>query len=166
MPLTPLRDLTDREVKLAVRVASGFGPRDISAAPGPYRSTEAARSAVEALLRRTGARTRAQLAGWMATAGLAVAPISAAEAPATGPGLPPRCLTILQGWTDGLTTEAVARRLGLGTAQRSMAACIRTLFVHLGVWTPEEAVVVGVLTGLVELTRPGAPEAPACEAAP
>ncbi|KDN85680.1 hypothetical protein [Kitasatospora cheerisanensis] len=153
--LTRLRDLTAQEHKLAVLVATGIGPRGIAAAPGPYRSTEAARKAVEALLRRTGARTRPQLSGWMAAAGLISAPIDTEGVAAARSGLPPRCLTILYGWADGLTTEAVARVLGLGAAQKSMAAYLRTLFLRLGVWSPEEAVVVGVLTGLVEPAPPG-----------
>ncbi|MEV7123986.1 hypothetical protein [Kitasatospora griseola] len=149
MNLTRLRDLTAQEHKLAVLAASGIGPRGIAAAPGPYKSTEAARKAVEALLRRTGARTSAQLAGWMAAAGYVTAPGDAEADSALRSELPPRCLTILHGWADGLTTDAITRVLGLGTAKESMAAYLRTLFLHLGVWSPEEAVVVGVLTGLV-----------------
>ncbi len=86
----------------------------------------------------------------MASAGLAGGPIDTEEVLAACSGLPPRCLTILHGWADGLTTDAITHVLGLGAARASMAAYLRTLFLHLGVWSPEEAVVVGVLTGLVE----------------
>ncbi|WP_404868479.1 hypothetical protein ACI1MP_10445 [Kitasatospora griseola] len=165
MHLTRLRDLTAQEHKLAVLAASGIGPRGIAAAPGPYKSTEVARKAVEALLSRTGARTSAQLAGWMAAAGYVTAADDTKRASAVRSELPPRCLTILHGWADGLTTDAITHVLGLGTAKESMAAYLRTLFLHLGVWSPEEAVVVGVLAGLVEPAAPGDLEAAAGGAA-
>ncbi|MEV7121146.1 helix-turn-helix transcriptional regulator [Kitasatospora griseola] len=149
MPRKDLRNLTDGEKKLAAQIAAGLSARDIAHAPGPPSNTEAARQAIQNLLFKVGARTGAQLAGWTAAAGLITAPHDT-PAPATLPELPPRFLEILQGWTDGLTTTAIAERLDV--SQRSMDDYVRTLFVHLGVSAPAPAVVVGVLNKCVRPT--------------
>ncbi len=154
-----LLDLPLADLRLAHRIAEGLTARDISRLPGsPYHSTESARKAVEALLARTGARTRAQLAGWMAAQHLVTGPARPAGAPAE---LPPRIRQILAGWAAGRTTQDLADELGASDA--SMHAYTGTLFIHLRVANPAQAVVVGVHTGLITV-HTGTPTSDAQEA--
>ncbi|MFI9787399.1 LuxR C-terminal-related transcriptional regulator [Kitasatospora sp. NPDC051984] len=163
MPVARLHRLTDADVNLAVHVAGGCTARDIARAPSPYRRTEDARKAVEALLREAGARTRAQLAGWMAATGLVTAPERDTEELRAAPTLFPRLQKILQGLADGLTVPEITERLGV--SKTSMDGYIGTLYAQLRVRTLEQAVVAGVLTELVTPARPGAPERTVSEAA-
>ncbi|MGW4694392.1 hypothetical protein ACWEO1_18640 [Kitasatospora cineracea] len=159
-----LRDLTIKEVALINLIAAGLTARDIAHTSSAYNSTEAARKAIEHLLRKTGAGHRLQLTAWATAAKTVPGPVRESKALSCAPKIPPRMLEILQGWTDGLATEEI--RHGLGTAQDSMDTYIRTLQVHLDVDSPEQAVVVAVLAGLVHVALPGAPLPAALGSAP
>ncbi|MFF4343044.1 hypothetical protein ACFY00_24330 [Kitasatospora sp. NPDC001540] len=156
MPTGALRGLTLKEAALTNHIAAGLTARDIARTSRAYSSTEVARKAIERLLRKTGASHRLQLTAWATAARTVPAPVRESKALACAPTIPPRMLEILQGWADGLSTAEI--RHGLGAFQDSMDAYIRTLQVHLDVNSPEQAVVVAVLAGLVHVAPPGAPQ--------
>ncbi|MFD7645690.1 LuxR C-terminal-related transcriptional regulator [Kitasatospora sp. NPDC059795] len=150
MTPAPSPELTDAQRRLIVLVANGASLKQIAAEPEIRLRPDGAHGAIGAVLAATGTHTLAHLAAWATAQRIVTRPTRPTEALTTTPTLTRRHQQVLSGWAGGMTDEKLAAELGI--AQSTVRSYGKTVLATLGVRRTPQAVVVGVLTGLVLLS--------------
>ncbi|MEV7121147.1 helix-turn-helix transcriptional regulator [Kitasatospora griseola] len=167
MTLDPISELSTAQRQLIALVTGGATFAQIAAHPENRLQPDSVRSAIDAVLAITGTRTPAHLAAWATARRLVTEPVRPSGALIVTPALPPRRQQVLCGWAGGKSNEELAHELGI--TRSTVRGYGKALIADLDVGCARQAVVVGVLSGLV-LLRDVDPSWPAkplvAEAAP
>ncbi|MFJ8628160.1 LuxR C-terminal-related transcriptional regulator [Kitasatospora sp. NPDC093550] len=150
MPTAPLPALAAAERRLIVLAAAGASFEQIAADPETRLRLDDVRSATEAVLVTTGTRTLLHLAGWATAHRIVTQPVHPSGALTIKPSLAPRLSQILRGWAGGRSTPELTADFGISPT--TMRTYTKTLLTALNVDSQPQAVVVGVLAGLVLLS--------------
>ncbi|MGW2542526.1 hypothetical protein ACWC5I_17035 [Kitasatospora sp. NPDC001574] len=148
LPAPP--DLTYGDRRLLRLIAANAPVAQVAAETGLPPQTAAVNAAADDLLRRIGARTRAQAAAWATAHRIVTAtvePCAALAAPVRPTG---RQLQVLRGWCGGRTDDELAAEYTIALPTlRGYAIALRG---QLGVRRKEQACVAGILAGHVRLS--------------
>ncbi|MFB7474327.1 LuxR C-terminal-related transcriptional regulator [Kitasatospora sp. NPDC056184] len=150
MPTAPLPALAAAERRLVVLASAGASFEQIAADPETRLRLDDVRSAIEAVLVTTGTRTVLQLAGWATAHRIVTQPVHPSGALTIKPSLAPRLSQILRGWAGGRSTPELTADFGISPT--TMRTYTKTLLTTLNVDSQPQAIVVGVLAGLVLLS--------------
>ncbi|WP_404868478.1 hypothetical protein ACI1MP_10440 [Kitasatospora griseola] len=146
----PIPELTDAQRRLIVLVAGGATFTQIAADPATWLQPAGVRDAIDAVLAATGTRTPAHLAAWATARRFVTEPVRPCGALVAAPALARRHQQVLRGWAGGMTDHDLVADFGVAwTTVRSYG---KAVFAGLGVGCASQAVVVGVLAGLVLLS--------------